>query len=219
MGRDKRNHFLLLRASPSFGYSFIAGSSMPSPSSASWVWDTHTCSLPANHLRRAHCLFSQHLVGILPPQQRLFNGLETLQRLHLLGHADALRLFDHRLFLWPASPDFSSACMGLDIHITILLRRAHFHYIMVGGAVRAAYVGGINYGAQDHGRLYSETLSRIAVCTLFVGFNPTFFPHSFWLIGMPRLSLSHLSPEFQVLTSCHGGALPSSRRLLLPMLT
>jgi len=76
-----------------------------------------------------------------------------------------------------ASPDCSSACLGLDIHIhDTYFVVAHFHYIMVGGAVMG-YVGGIHFWWRRLPAGFTpKTLSRIAAVTLFVGFNLTFFP-------------------------------------------
>src|SRR2546429_1627395 len=69
------------------------------------------------------------------------------------------------------------ACLGLDIHIhDTYFVIAHFHYIMVGGAVMG-YVGGLHYlWPKITGRLYPEALSHFAAIVLFLGFNLTFFP-------------------------------------------
>src|SRR5437667_12761052 len=69
------------------------------------------------------------------------------------------------------------ARLGLDIHIhDTYFVVAHFHYIMVGGAVMR-YVGGLHFWwPKLTGRLYPESLSRAAAIILFVGFNLTFFP-------------------------------------------
>jgi cytochrome c oxidase subunit 1 len=76
---------------------------------------------------------------------------------------------------------------------------AHFHYIMVGGAIMG-YLGGIHYWwPKISGKMYPEGLARFAALVLFVGFNLTFFPQ-FLLgyLGMPRRY--HAYPEeFQVL--------------------
>jgi len=64
---------------------------------------------------------------------------------------------------------------------------AHFHYIMVGGAVMA-YLGGIHYWwPKITGKLYHEGIAQIAAALMFFGFNLTFFPQ-FLLgyLGMPR---------------------------------
>ena len=76
---------------------------------------------------------------------------------------------------------------------------AHFHYIMVGGAIMG-YLGGIHFWwPKITGRMYPEFWGRLSAGLVFVGFNLTFFPQ-FLLgyLGMPRRY--HAYPEeFQVL--------------------
>ena len=64
---------------------------------------------------------------------------------------------------------------------------AHFHYVLVGGAV-FPLLGAIYYWfPKMTGRMMSETLGRWAFGLIFVGFNLTFFPmHILGLEGMPR---------------------------------
>ena len=92
------------------------------------------------------------------------------------------------------------ATLGLDIHVhDTYFVVAHFHYIMVGGAIMG-YLGGLHFWwPKITGRLYSEFLSRIAALLVFVGFNVTFFPQFILgYLGMPRRY--HAYPdEFQVL--------------------
>jgi cytochrome c oxidase subunit 1 len=64
---------------------------------------------------------------------------------------------------------------------------AHFHYVLVGGAV-FPLLGAIYYWFPKlTGRLMSEILGRWVFGLIFVGFNLTFFPmHILGLQGMPR---------------------------------
>ncbi|MDH3445818.1 MAG: cbb3-type cytochrome c oxidase subunit I, partial [Deltaproteobacteria bacterium] len=76
---------------------------------------------------------------------------------------------------------------------------AHFHYIMVGGAVMS-YLGGLHFWwPKITGRLYPEGWARLSALIIFVGFNLTFFPQFILgYLGMPRRY--HVYPdEFQVL--------------------
>jgi cytochrome c oxidase subunit I+III len=64
---------------------------------------------------------------------------------------------------------------------------AHFHYVLVGGAV-FPLLGAIYYWfPKMTGRMMSERLGKWAFWLIFVGFNLTFFPmHILGLQGMPR---------------------------------
>ncbi|MDB5359509.1 MAG: putative cytochrome c oxidase subunit protein [Rhodospirillales bacterium] len=64
---------------------------------------------------------------------------------------------------------------------------AHFHYVLVGGAV-FPLMGAVYYWfPKITGRLMSERVGRWVAGLVFVGFNLTFFPmHLLGLAGMPR---------------------------------
>ncbi|QIX24939.1 cytochrome c oxidase subunit I [Agrobacterium pusense] len=64
---------------------------------------------------------------------------------------------------------------------------AHFHYVLIGGAV-FPLIGAVYYWfPKMAGRMMSETLGRISFWLIFVGFHLTFFPmHILGLQGMPR---------------------------------
>jgi cytochrome c oxidase subunit 1 len=92
------------------------------------------------------------------------------------------------------------AAMGLDIHVhDTYFVVAHFHYIMVGGAIMG-YLGGLHYWwPKITGRIYSEPWAKLSGVIVFVGFNLTFFPQFVaGYIGMPRRYHAY-PPEFQVL--------------------
>src|SRR5205085_1897095 len=64
---------------------------------------------------------------------------------------------------------------------------AHFHYVLVGGAV-FPLIGAVYYWfPKITGRMLSETLGRWNFWLAFIGFNAAFFPmHILGLEGMPR---------------------------------
>lgn len=64
---------------------------------------------------------------------------------------------------------------------------AHFHYVLVGGAV-FPLLGAIHYWFPKlTGRMMSERLGQWSFWLIFIGFNATFFPmHILGLQGMPR---------------------------------
>ncbi|MEI4469733.1 cytochrome c oxidase subunit I [Frigidibacter sp. MR17.24] len=72
---------------------------------------------------------------------------------------------------------------------------AHFHYVLMGGAVFPLMAGVTYWFPKFTGRLLSERLGRWSVATVFAGFNLAFFPmHILGLQGMPRRIYTYL-PE------------------------
>src|SRR5262249_46310091 len=69
------------------------------------------------------------------------------------------------------------AALAMDIHLTATyFVVAHFHYVMVGGAL-SAFLGGLHFWwPKMTGRMYPEFWARISALILFIGFNVTFFP-------------------------------------------
>jgi cytochrome c oxidase subunit 1 len=92
------------------------------------------------------------------------------------------------------------ATLGLDMHVhDTYFIIAHFHYIMVGGAIMA-YLGGVHFWwPKMTGKMYPEWWGRFAALVIFIGFNLTFFPQFILgYLGMPRRYYQY-APEFQVL--------------------
>ncbi len=92
------------------------------------------------------------------------------------------------------------ATLGIDVHVhDTYFVVAHFHYIMVGGAMMG-YLGGLHFWwPKISGKMYPEWWGRLSAIIIFLGFNLTFFPQ-FLLgyLGMPRRYHVY-PPEFQVL--------------------
>jgi len=80
----------------------------------------------------------------------------------------------------------ASVPLDLQVHDTYFVV-AHFHYVLIGGAV-FPLLGAITYWFPKFaGRLMSERLGRIGFWLSFLSFHATFFPmHIVGLQGMPR---------------------------------
>jgi cytochrome c oxidase subunit 1 len=70
---------------------------------------------------------------------------------------------------------------------------AHFHYVLIGGAVFPLLAGLHYWWPKMTGRMPSERLGRWSFWLTFVGFNVAFFPmHLTGLLGMPRRVYTYL---------------------------
>ena len=159
------------------GYSFIAMSSVAIAIFGFLVWGHHM--FVSSQSIYAGMVFSvlSYLVAI-PSAIKVFNWSATLYKgsvelatpmLYALGFIG--------LFTIGGLTGLFLAAMGMDVHLTdTYFVVAHFHYIMVGGAI-LGFLGGLHFWwPKMTGRMYSETWSKVAAVIIFLGFNLTFFP-------------------------------------------
>jgi heme/copper-type cytochrome/quinol oxidase subunit 1 len=80
----------------------------------------------------------------------------------------------------------ASVPIDMQVHDTYFVV-AHFHYVLIGGAV-FPLIGAVYYWfPKITGRMLSETLGRWNFWLAMIGFNLAFFPmHILGLMGMPR---------------------------------
>ena len=201
-----------------FGYKFVAFSSMGIAIIGFLVWGHH--------------LFLSEPVGVGGPDllvphdaggravggegiQLVRDPIQGVDRVH---HADVLRLGFLGLFTIGGLTGLMLGTLGLDIHMhDTYFVVAHFHYIMVGGAIMG-YLGGIHFWwPKITGRMARGFWPHLSALLIFVGFNLTFFPQFILgYLGMPRRY--HAYPEeFQVLhVLSTGGAAVLAVGYLLP---
>jgi cytochrome c oxidase subunit 1 len=183
-----------------FGYSFVAFASLAIAVLGFLVWAHHM--FVSGQSVYASMVFSllSFFVAI-PSAIKVFNWTATLYKGSIAFDAPMLYALGFiGLFTIGGLTGLFLATLGIDVHVhDTYFVIAHFHYIMVGGAVMG-YLGGIHFWwPKMTGRTYPEGWAKLAALIVFVGFNLTFFPQ-FLLgyLGMPRRYHAY-PPEFQVL--------------------
>ena len=183
-----------------FGYSFVAFSSLGIAVISFVVWGHHM--FITGQSVYAGLVFSVlSFVVAIPSAVKVFNWTATLYEGSISYEAPMLYALGFiGLFTMGGLTGLFLASLATDVHLNgTYFIVAHFHYVMVGGAVMA-YLGGLHYWwPKITGRLYPDLWARFAALIIFVGFNLTFFPQ-FMLgyLGMPR-RYGVYPAEFQVL--------------------
>jgi cytochrome c oxidase subunit 1 len=182
-----------------FGYAFVAFSSLAIAIIGFLVWGHHL--FVSGQSTYAGLMFSilSFLVAI-PSAVKVFNWTATIYKGSVSFESPMLYVFGFiGLFTIGGLTGLFLATMGLDVHVhDTYFVIAHFHYVMVGGAIMG-YLGGIHYWwPKMTGRMYPEGWAKFAALLVFVGFNLTFFPQFIvGYLGMPRRYAMY-PDEFQV---------------------
>ena len=183
-----------------FGYSFVAYSSLAIAIIGFLVWGHHM--FVSSQSIYAGLVFSIiTMIVAVPSAVKTFNWTATMYKGSVTWESPTYWVIGFMgLFLIGGLTGLFLGTMGLDVHLhDTYFVVAHFHYIMVGGAIMA-FLGGIHfYWPKMTGRLYPETLGKISAILVFTGFNLTFFPQFvLGYLGMPRRYYAY-PEEFQIL--------------------
>ncbi|GIW40240.1 MAG: cytochrome c oxidase subunit 1 [Candidatus Binatia bacterium] len=183
-----------------FGYPFIAFSSLAIALVGFLVWGHHM--FVSGQSVYAGMIFSLLSFAVaIPSAVKVFNWTATLYRGSVSFEAPMLYALGFiGLFTIGGLTGLFLASTGLDVHVhDTYFVVAHFHYIMVGGAIMG-YLGGLHFWwPKISGRMYPENWARVAAIVVFAGFHLTFFPQFvLGYLGMPRRYHVY-PPEFQVL--------------------
>jgi cytochrome c oxidase subunit I len=184
-----------------FGYRFVAFSSLAIAALGFVVWGHHMFISSQSMYEGIVFSLLSYLVAV-PSAVKVFNWTATIYKGTVYFQTPMIYALSFMgLFTIGGLTGLFLANMGTDIHLTnTYFVVAHFHYVMVGGAL-TGFLGALHFWwPKMTGRLYSEFWGKIAAMLVFIGFNTTFFPQFIvGYLGMPRRYHNYyLAPEYQV---------------------
>jgi cytochrome c oxidase subunit 1 len=183
-----------------YGYKIVAMASLAIAIFGFLVWGHHMFVSGQSVYAGLIFSFLSYAVAI-PSAVKVFNWTATLYKGSNSYMTPMLYAFGFiGLFTIGGLTGLFVAALGVDVHVhDTYFVIAHFHYIMVGGAIMG-YLGGMHYWwPKITGRMYPELPAKLSALVIFVGFNLTFFPQFILgYLGMPRRYHSY-PEEFQVL--------------------
>jgi cytochrome c oxidase subunit 1 len=183
-----------------YGYKIVAMASLAIAVFGFLVWGHHMFVSGQSVYAGLIFSFLSYAVAI-PSAVKVFNWTATLYKGSNSYMTPMLYAFGFiGLFTIGGLTGLFVAALGVDVHVhDTYFVIAHFHYIMVGGAIMG-YLGGMHYWwPKITGRMYPELPAKLSALVIFTGFNLTFFPQFILgYLGMPRRYHSY-PEEFQVL--------------------
>lgn len=173
---------------PVVGYTLLAMSTVATGILGFGVWVHHMFAVGISPLAANFFSLSSVIIGI-PSGIQIFAWLGTLLtgkprfQVPLLWVAGFIFLFVIGGLTGVMLPAVPFDRQVTDTYFVV----AHFHYVLVGGAVFPIFGGLVYWFPKMTGRLMDERLGKWSFWLAFIGFNLTFFPmHIAGLLGMPR---------------------------------
>jgi cytochrome c oxidase subunit 1 len=173
---------------PIFGYPVMVLSLIATGFLGFGLWVHHMFATPLPQLGESFFTVASMMIAI-PSGIQVFCWLVTLRLGRLVLRAPLLYALGFiALFVAGGLTGVMQASVPLDLQVhDSYFIVAHFHYVLIGGAVFPLLGAVLYWLPKMTGRMPSERLGRWSFGVLFVGFNLTFFPmHLLGLGGMPR---------------------------------
>jgi cytochrome c oxidase subunit 1 len=173
---------------PLFGYKMVVLSSMAIAAVGFIVWAHHMFVAGISDFSAKFFSIVTFLVAI-PTAIKVFNWVSTMYKGSISFATPMLYAMAFVfLFMVAGTTGIYLAMLGVDVyyHDTYFVV-AHFHYTIQGGAVIGLIAALHFWFPKMSGKMYNETVSKVAFALLFFGFNLTFIPQFILgMDGMPR---------------------------------
>jgi cytochrome c oxidase subunit I len=173
---------------PIFGYKAIAAATAVIAFLATLVWAHHMFAAPVPIVVLGFFMLSSFLIGV-PTGVKIFNWIATLWRGSIVTTTALYFAVGFlAIFVIGGITGIFLAVFPVDWQLNdTYFVVAHFHYVLMGGAVFTIFCGVYYWFPKITGRMLGETLGKLSFWLMFIGFNVTFFvQHALGLSGMPR---------------------------------
>ncbi len=173
---------------PLFGYTSMVYATAAIAIMSTLVWAHHMFTVGMPLVGELFFMYTTMLIAV-PTGVKIFNWISTMWRGSMTFEAPML--FSIAFVVLFSIGGFSGLMMAIapadfQYHDTYFIV-AHFHYVLVPGAVFGVFAGVYYWLPKWTGRMYDERLGQLHFWLTFIGANLTFFPQHFvGLAGMPR---------------------------------
>ena len=173
---------------PLFGYASMVYATASIAILSFIVWGHHMFTVGMPAAGNLFFMYATMLIAV-PTGVKVFNWIATMWKGEMTFETPMLFAIGFlSLFTIGGFTGLVLAIVPVDItlHNTYYVV-AHFHYVLVSGAL-FAIIGGIYFWLPKwSGKMYNEGLGKLHFWLSMIGFNLTFFPqHFLGLAGMPR---------------------------------
>jgi cytochrome c oxidase subunit I len=173
---------------PIFGYTAVAASSIGIAFLSMLVWAHHMFSTPLSSVVLAFFMLSSMAIAV-PTGVKVLNWVATLFRGSIVLRTPLYFAAGFLvLFTLGGITGVMLAIFPIDRQVTdTYFVVAHFHFVLVAGAVSGVMAAVYYWFPKITGRMLSERMGKRSFWLQFVGFLMTFLiQHSLGLSGMPR---------------------------------
>jgi cytochrome c oxidase subunit 1 len=204
---------------PLFGYSSMVGAMLAVATIGMVVWAHHQYTIGMSMGAVTYFMIGTIIISI-PVGLMIFNFIATMWRGAMTFETPML--FAVAIILMFTFGGLSGVMLAvvpadMQYHDSMFVV-AHFHYVLMPGAVFGLFAGIFYWLPKWTGHMYDERLGKIFFWTNVIGFNITFFPqHFLGLAGMPRRIVDYnmMFTEFNVVSSIGAMIFGLSHLLLL----
>ncbi|HEY8555505.1 MAG TPA: cbb3-type cytochrome c oxidase subunit I, partial [Burkholderiales bacterium] len=173
---------------PLFGYNSMVYATASIAFLSTVVWAHHMFTVGMPLAGELFFMYATMLIAV-PTGVKIFNWLATMWRGAMTFETPMLFAIAF-VFLFTigglSGLMVAVAPADFQYHDTYFVV-AHFHYVLVTGAVVAIFAGAYYWLPKWTGHMYNETLGKWHFWLTMIGMNLTFFPmHFLGLAGMPR---------------------------------